>query len=75
MSCCNHDCNQGRGCPTRLAGVCPTKSGDVHLSIDPIPELSSRGRIAYMVVIFVVIGCTLGVAAGAMGWAYAKWVA
>lgn len=40
MKCCNHDCNQSRTCPARVAMAKP-----VMLAAEPLPPSTWRGRL------------------------------
>ena len=69
---CNHDCQQSDTCPARKAlepAVTPTGS------FDPIPEMSDWERVTYWIAVGIASACTVAVAAGAMGFAYSKWIA
>ena len=52
MNCCNHDCNQGRNCPARLAKV--AKIGRKDYAREELPPVTWRGQmksLAYWVVL------------------------
>jgi hypothetical protein len=38
MSCCTHDCNEGRACPLR------TCNGGERVALSPLPELCKYSR-------------------------------
>jgi hypothetical protein len=38
MSCCTHDCNEGRACPLR------TGNGGERVALSPLPELCKSSR-------------------------------
>ena len=71
MTCCDYNCNQGRACPARKAScACP----EPIQGFDPIPEINNWDRITYWVATGIAAFCTLGVLAGALGFAYSKWI-
>ena len=69
---CNHDCQQSDTCPARNA---PQPAAAPGGSFDPIPEFLDGERVTYWIAIGLATACTVAVAAGAMGYAYSKWVA
>jgi hypothetical protein len=44
MTCCTHDCNEGRACPLR------TSNGGERVTLSPLPELCKSSRRLFKIV-------------------------
>ncbi len=75
MNCCDYNCDQGRDCPARKASCSAAEACQPRLDIDASPELDPYDRITLWVAIGIACAATVAVAAGAMGYAYVKWIA
>jgi hypothetical protein len=73
VSHCNQDCNQGDDCPARKGqGFC---SGVHDASFNLGVPMSHWESISFWATVAIACVCSVVVAAGAMGFAYSKWIA
>lgn len=75
MNCCDYDCRQGDDCPARKARAAAAEVSQPRLDIDASPDLDPYDRMTLWIAIGIACAATVAVAAGAMGYAYVKWVA
>lgn len=62
MSCCNHDCNQGRNCPARVARVGQRYQGPEPLLGSPWRRHLKELARAFLLLIAVMLATALAAA-------------